>query len=81
MSFLRLDIQKDGLTYCIEADTVNEVKIEGLLRENCDGWMLVECTRNVPSVFQGRWNIGRRKSWTKALAEALELLEKTADSR
>jgi hypothetical protein len=81
MGFLRLDIQKDGLTYCIEATTVNEVTIEALLREDQDGWGLDECTKAVPSRKQGYWRLGRRKSWAKALAEALDLLEKAASAR
>jgi hypothetical protein len=81
MGFLRLDIQKDGLTYCIEATTVNEVTIEALLTEDCDGWALEECTKATPLNDCEFWRIGRRKSWAKALAEALDILEQAANAR
>lgn len=66
---LKLDIQKDGLTYCIDMTSVDERRQEALLREDTEGWHLQD--------VGGDWvvRIGRRKSWTRALAEALELIE------
>lgn len=66
---LQLDIQKDGLTYCIDMTSVDERRQEALLRQDAEGWHLQDVT--------GDWvvRIGRRKSWTRALAEALELIE------
>lgn len=72
---LRLDIQKDGLTYCIDLTDVDERRQEALLLEDADGWYL----QDVP----GNWGvrIGRRKSWTRALAEALDLIEERLRSQ
>lgn len=66
---LRLDIQKDGFTYCIDMTSVDERRQEALLCEDSEGWHLQD--------VGGKWvvRIGRRKSWTKALAEALDIVE------
>ena len=49
--------------------SVDERRQEALLREDAEGWHLQDVT--------GDWvvRIGRRKSWARALAEALELIE------
>jgi hypothetical protein len=56
---LRLDIQKDGLTYCIDMTSVEEVRQEALLSQDAEGWHLQDVA--------GDWvvSIGRRKSWAR----------------
>jgi hypothetical protein len=75
-----LSIDKDGLTYCIEyTSVVSHRTVEALLREDEEGWQLTDCThpRHKPlrDFSQG---IGRRKSWIKALHDALVIVEAEA---
>lgn len=68
---MKLEIQKDGLTYIITASMEFETRqIVALLQEDQEGWLL----------WDGiglRWShrIGRRKTWQKALHDALVYIE------
>lgn len=81
MSFQTLDINKDGLTYCIDAVTHDGEKYEGLLSEDTEGWLLEEVTRAKPAALCLCNRIGRRKSWVTALADALVIIAKATGAQ
>lgn len=74
MAFQSLEITKDGMTYCIEAQSHDGARVEALLREDHDGWHLTECTRGVAQRDQFTRRLGRRKRWIDALSIALGFL-------
>jgi len=68
-----LDIQKDGLTYCIGFNTPFGVhRVEALLDEPEGIWSLHITSHDRVHV------IGRRKLWQQALADALVIVEALA---
>lgn len=70
-----LDIQKDGLTYVIEHSlALDDGNAQSwLLREDSDGWLLWQTQGDAH-------RIGRRKTWQKALHDALVYIENKAHS-
>jgi len=61
-----LNIVQDGLTYCIDlSEALGPNKIEGLLREDTDGWLLNGVG------YSWSYRIGKRKLWANALRDAL----------
>ncbi len=80
MSHLRLlfddvEVTKDGLTYIIER-THREQSISMVMREDSDGW-LMKSSGGADVVHR----LGRRKSWIKALHDALVWIDALLESR
>lgn len=67
--FQKLHIDKDGSSYTIEATIHDGGTFYAVLRENWDGWDLTNMAIGMSH------NIGLRKDWVVALADALRWME------
>jgi hypothetical protein len=78
----QVNIEQDGLIYSIDLQRSGSgEKMEAILEQDAYGWKVQECTRGRRMSDCWGANIGRREKWTRALAEALELMESELESR
>jgi hypothetical protein len=65
-----IEVQQDGLTYVLTmTEPIGPAIVEQLMREGPNGWYLTDVVGDYFHL------IGRRKSWQKALHDALVLME------